>query len=387
MNILVAPDSFKGSMTAMEAAKAMKEGIHHVYPEANVNLLPMADGGEGTMESLIEATSGTTFEVEAQDALGRVVLGEYGVMGDGKTAVIELATVSGLQHLTVNERNPYITSTYGTGQLILHALDKGFTKFIICLGGSATNDGGVGMLKALGYNFVDALGNELEAGGLALCDLHKIDTSEVKPVVSEASFQVACDVTNPLLGKNGASAIYGPQKGATREMVQALDESLTVFAKYVEHEKQLNLQNKPGVGAAGGTAFGLVAFLNATLKSGIEIVMEHTEFESLLCNKSIDLLITGEGKIDTQTSSGKVISGLVDIASKYDVPTIALAGSVVGNLDILYDKGLTAAFSILQEPLPLVDAMTDGKHLIRKETEQILRLILKIQERNSKGIN
>lgn len=380
MNILVAPDSFKGSMTSKEAAISIKEGIHLVRPETNVNLLPMADGGEGTMKSLIEATSGTTFKVKVQDALGREIIGEYGVMGDGKTAIVELATVSGLQNLLVDERNPFITSTFGTGQLIHHALNEGFTKFIICLGGSATNDGGVGILKALGYKFLDASGNHLEAGGLALRDLHEIDASEVEQILSKATFQVACDVTNPLLGENGAAAIYGPQKGATHEMVQQLDQSLTVFAEYVKNEKQLDLQYTPGVGAAGGTAFGFVAFLNAELQSGIKIVMEHTKFESYLRNKSIDLLITGEGKIDSQTSSGKVISGLVEAANKYDVPTIAIAGSVKGNIDALYEKGLTAAFSILQEPMSLEDAIADGKQLVKNKVEQIFKLVLKMKE-------
>src|SRR5699024_8208606 len=224
MNVLIAPDSFKGSVTAKEAATSMKRGIYQVNPKTNVELVPMADGREGTMISLVEATSGTIFNVEVQDPLGRSIIGEYGVMGDGETAIIELASASGLQNLAYDEQNPFITSTYGTGQLILHALKQGYSKFLICLGGSATNDGGAGILKALGFNFLDINGQCLSEGGLALRHLKTIDTSEVESIAKNATFQIACDVTNPLLGKNGATAIYGPQKGATPEMVSELEQ-------------------------------------------------------------------------------------------------------------------------------------------------------------------
>lgn len=382
MNVLIAPDSFKGSVTAKEAATSMKRGIYQVNPKTNVELVPMADGGEGTMISLVEATSGTIFNVEVQDPLGRNIIGEYGVMGDGKTAIIELASASGLQNISNEEQNPYITSTYGTGQLIYHALEQGFNKFVICLGGSSTNDGGAGILKALGFKFLDHNGNCLSEGGLALQQLKKIDTSDVKSVVRNATFQIACDVTNPLLGKNGASSIYGPQKGATAEMVDELDKSLMVFAEYVKQQKGNDLQSIPGAGAAGGTAFGLLAFLNAELKPGIDIVIEHTKFESYFTNQSVDLLLTGEGKIDAQTNSGKVVSGLAEMANRYNIPTVAIAGAIEENINPLYEKGLTAAFCILQEPMSLTETILNGEYLIEKSTEQVFRLVQGVRNKN-----
>jgi glycerate kinase len=375
MNILIAPDSFKGSVTAKEAARAMKEGIRKAQAKADVQMIPMADGGEGTMISLVEATGGSFHEVEVEDPLGRPILSQYGILGDRQTAVIELASASGLHTLTQEELNPLVASTYGTGQLFLHALNGGIRNFIVCLGGSATNDGGSGILKALGFRFLDENGNELKPGGLGLQDLHWIDDAHVMPAVRESVFQIACDVNNPLLGPNGASCVFGPQKGATPEMAEELDEALRVFADCIERKCGRSVHRVPGAGAAGGAAAGLLAFLNADLKPGVELVMEAVHFEELIQRESFDFLLTGEGKVDSQTISGKVVAGLAAVAKQYHLPTIALAGSVEGDLGPLYENGLTAAFSITDGPMSLHEAMKNGSGLIKKQTEQIFRLL------------
>lgn len=375
MKILIAPDSFKGSLSAKEAAESMRKGLLTAVPQAETEIIPMADGGEGTMTAIIEATQGSLIDVKVQDPLGRPIQGHYGVTGDGRKAVIELAEASGLDKLAKEELNPLTASTYGTGQFIVHALEKGLREFIICLGGSATNDGGTGLLKALGYQFFDADGEELSHGGLALKDLYKIDETHVVEGVRDAVFQVACDVNNPLTGPNGASAVFGPQKGATPEMVEHLDAALAVFAGTVEKETGRSIDEIPGAGAAGGAAAGLVAFLNAELKPGIHIVTETLHVQERLERQSFDFLLTGEGKIDGQTASGKVVAGLAELAKQYGVPVIALGGAVEGNLDPLYEKGLSAAFSITDRPMPLEEAMKDGESLISRKTEQIFRLI------------
>lgn len=375
MKILIAPDSFKGSVTAKEAAQAMERGIHKVLPDADVHMVPMADGGEGTMICLVEATGGVIHEVEVQDPLGRDMIGQYGVTGDGQTAIIELASASGLHTLTKEELDPCVASTYGSGQLIAHALNRGLRSFIICLGGSATNDAGSGLLKALGFRFLDSVGRELVPGGDALKNLHTIDESNVNLQVKQATFHVACDVNNPFIGSNGASAVFGPQKGATPEMVEQLDEALTVFANCIEKQKGQSIHQFPGSGAAGGTAGGLLALVNAELKPGIKIAIKALHFEKLLQRGQFDILLTGEGKIDGQTASGKVVAGLTELAKQYGIPTIALAGAVEGDLTPLYEKGLTAAFSITDGPMSLEEAMAAGSFLIEKQTEQVIRLI------------
>lgn len=375
MNILIAPDSFKGSLTARKAAESMEIGVLKAIPQAKTRLIPMADGGEGTMIALIEATQGFFAELEVKDPLGRPIRGHYGVTGDGETAVIELAEASGLDKLAKSELDPLAASTFGTGQFILHALEQGLRRFIICLGGSATNDGGSGILKALGFRFLNEAGNELAPGGLALKNLHAIDDSSVVPSVGEAVFQVACDVNNPLIGRNGASAIFGPQKGATVEMAEQLDDALTVFANCIQEKTGKSVHQIPGAGAAGGTAAGLVAFLDTELKPGIRIVTDTLCLKELLENQSFDFLLTGEGKIDGQTASGKVVAGLSEVAKAHGLPVIALGGAVEGNLGPLHEKGMTAAFSITDGPMPLETAMKSGGQLIARQTEQIFRLI------------
>lgn len=375
MNILIAPDSFKGSLTAKEVARAVQKGIHRVKRETNVEILPMADGGEGTITSLVEATQGSLIETEVEDPLGRSIFAQYGLTGDGETAIIELAAASGLDRLSEVELDPCSASTYGTGQLIRHALDQGVRQFIVCLGGSATNDGGVGILKALGFEFLDEQGERIAPGGRGLKDVHFIKDTAVPVEVHEASFQIAYDVNNPFIGPQGASAVFGPQKGATPEVVQALDEALTRFADRIEQKTGQLIHDLPGAGAAGGTAGGLVAFLQAELKSGIQLVMETVEFEKILEKEQIDLLLTGEGKIDGQTASGKVISGLAGVAKQYQIPTIAITGSMEGDLGALYEKGLSAAFSITSGPMSLEDSMKRASELIEMKVEQVMRVL------------
>lgn len=374
MRILIAPDSFKGSVTAKEAAQAMKTGVYNVRSDAEVHMMPMADGGEGTMIALVESTEGSVHEVEAEDPLGRKTTAQYGVTGDGGTAIIELASASGLHTLTKDERDPRVASTFGTGWLILDALEQGIRNFIICLGGSATNDGGAGFLKALGFRFLDVNGSELDSGGLALNQLHTIDESNVEPRVREATFQVACDVNNPFIGSKGASAVFGPQKGATPEIVGQLDTALTVLADCIQQQTGQSIHSLAGAGAAGGTAGGIMAFLNAELKPGIKLVTDVLHLEDLLKSHHFDLLLSGEGKIDGQTASGKVVAGLAELAQKYHVPVVALAGAAEGNLNDLHKKGLTASFSITDGPMSLEEAMKNGKALIEKQATQVFRL-------------
>ncbi|WP_093339669.1 glycerate kinase [Salibacterium halotolerans] len=375
MKVLIAPDSFKGSLTAKEVASAMKRGIRKVRIGADVELIPIADGGEGTMDSLVEATSGSYYECKVEDPLGRSVSAQYGITKDNKTAVIELSSASGLNILTENELDPYSASTYGTGQLIMHALNEGVRNFIICLGGSATNDGGSGILKALGYRLVDKNGDTIKPGGIGLKNLHFIDDSQVSPKVQEAFFQIACDVNNPFVGSNGAAAIFGPQKGANSEMVQELDNAMMVFANCIEQKTRQSVHHVPGAGAAGGAAGGLMGFLNAELKPGIQLVMEAVQLEEFIQQETFDLLLTGEGKIDSQTASGKVVAGLAEVAKRYSLPTVALSGNVDGELTTLYNRGLSAVFSITNGPMTLRDAMSEGSDLIEKQTEQIFRLL------------
>ncbi|GGH83745.1 glycerate kinase [Pullulanibacillus pueri] len=374
MNILIAPDSFKGSASTTEVAQAIRAGILEVLPDAETTILPMADGGEGTTHALVAASHGELFTTTVHDPLGRPIIGEYGVIHQ-KTAVIELASASGLTTLKPSELNPYEATSYGTGELMIHALNQGIKHFIICLGGSATNDGGAGLLQALGFRFLDKNDEPLSSGGLALQKLHSIDVSHVDPRVREAQFEIACDVTNPLIGPNGASAIFGPQKGATPKMVAALDHALAIFADCIEKELGVKIHNLPGAGAAGGTAGGLIAFLNGTLKPGITMVTEALNLENLIQEKAFDLLLTGEGKIDGQTASGKVVAGLSQWAKQYHLPVIALAGAIEGDLTPLYEKGLTSAFSIADGPMSLEDSMEKGKVLLQKQTARLFRLI------------
>ncbi|MBO3062610.1 glycerate kinase [Mammaliicoccus fleurettii] len=380
MKVLIAPDSFKGSSDALTVAHAMQNGILKVDSKSETVIIPMADGGEGTMINLVQATNGTVVTANSVDPLGRQMESKYGISGDGKTAIIELATSSGIDLLNAEELNPLKTTTYGTGMLIKDALERNIKHFIICLGGSATNDAGVGLLQALGFRFLDKNGLDINLGGQYIKDIVTIDDSNVMSLMKEANFEIACDVTNPLIGTNGASYIFGPQKGASVEAVKILDNAIEQFANIIEQQKNLSIHQIEGAGAAGGTAGSMLAFLNANLKRGIELVIDFVELNEMLKQENFDLIITGEGKIDGQTAGGKVISGMCQKAHEYGIPIIALGGSVEGNLSELYNQGLTAAYSITNGPMNLEEAMQNSSCLIEQQTEQIFRTIKMINK-------
>ncbi|WP_028992177.1 glycerate kinase [Thermoanaerobacter thermocopriae] len=372
MKILIAPDKFKESLSALKVADSIEKGILKVFPKVVIEKVPMADGGEGTVESLVNATGGKIIKTNVKDPLFRDIESFYGILGDGETAVIEMAAASGLYLLKDYERNPMITTTYGTGQLIKDALDKGCRNFIIAVGGSATNDGGAGMATALGVKFYDKDGREIGLGGGALSKIYSIDTSNLDYRLKECRFIVACDVANPLIGENGASRVYGPQKGATKEMVKVLDKNLEHYGKLLEKYFNKRIIDVPGSGAAGGLGAGLMAFLNAQLKSGIEIIIEALKLEEKI--KEADIVISGEGKVDFQTAFGKTISGIAKLCKKHNKPLIVIAGTVE-DIEKLYEIGVSSVFSIMEKPMSLEDAIKNAPTLLEKSAERIFRLI------------
>lgn len=372
MKIIIAPDSFKGSISAKQLCASIKEGIMRVFPQSEVIELPLADGGEGTMENLVYASKGSMVKLEVRDPLNRPVNASYGVLGDGKTVVIEMAQASGLPLLADEERNPLITTSYGTGELVTHALDAGYRRFIIALGGSATNDGGAGMMQALGLVLTDAAGQPLPPGGAALLQLAHMDSTKLDPRLRESSFDIACDVTNPLCGPNGASAIFGPQKGATAEMVSLLDAALLHYGQMIRREFGIDVLHTPGSGAAGGMGAALYGFFNAQMLSGIEMMLEQLEWQKHLPGTT--LIITGEGKLDDQTLSGKVIAGVCRSAFPYRIPVIALCGMLELSGDELNKLGLQAAFSIAKGPVSLETALENTAQWAMEQTEQVMRM-------------
>lgn len=372
MRVIAAPDSFKGSLSAGALCSAIDKGVRKVFPQADILQLPMADGGEGTIDSMVHALNGEVRTVSVTDPLGRDVIAKYGVLRNGLTAVIEMAQASGLPLLKPQEYNPKVTSTYGTGMLIKHCLDEGFREILIGLGGSATNDAGAGMMKALGMEFLDSAGCRLPEGGIHLKSLHHIDDSALDERIQKTTFILASDVTNPLCGDQGASAVFGPQKGANPADVVALDSALRRYAEVLE--QQLGFETgTPGSGAAGGTGASAIAFLEADMRSGIELVMDYYRFDSELCES--DLVITGEGRIDHQTSAGKVISGICKRANRQRVPVIALCGSVQLNGEEMTQLGLTACFPIANGPCSLKMALRHTAIWTEERTEQIFRLL------------
>lgn len=371
--VIIAIDSFKGSLSSLEAAAYIETGVLRVYPEARVVKIPVADGGEGTVDALVEATSGKHHTVSVSDPLGRSVSAAYGILGDGVTAVMEMASASGLPLLNPSERNPVLTSTFGTGELILSALESGCRNFLIGIGGSATNDGGTGMLEALGFRFFDAAGGQVRGCGGNLSQIVRIDETQVHPALSESHFTVACDVNNPFYGPNGAAFVFAPQKGATPEMVKMLDNGLSSFSALIRKEKGIDLMQVPGSGAAGGLGGAFCVFLNAELKPGIDMVLDAVDFDRRIAGA--DLLFTGEGRMDSQTVCGKTPYGILLRAQRQDIPVIALCGAV-RDFDILNVAGFQAIFSIQTEAASLEKAMEKnyaGMNLIHT-TEQILRI-------------
>lgn len=374
MKIILAPDSYKGSLTSPEVCRAMAAGIKRVVPDAEVVAVPIADGGEGTVQALITATGGRLLRKRVTGPLGNPVEAFFGILGDGKTAVIEMATASGLPLVPADKRDPRTTTTHGTGELIRAALDAGCTRLIIGIGGSATNDGGAGMARALGYRFWDSENHDLPLGGAALIRLKHIDSSGKDPRLDKTEVMVACDVTNPLVGATGASAVFGPQKGATPEMVIELDQALTHFAAVIEQELGRSIANLPGAGAAGGLGGGLAVFLHADLRPGIEIVIEAAKLEEKLTGAH--LVITGEGCIDGQTIMGKAPVGVAKAAKKRGIPVLAVAGSLGPGAERVYQHGIDGVVSIIDRPMPLKEALANAANLVAGATERMLRIYL-----------
>jgi len=373
MRILVAPDSFKGSLTAMEAAKNIKKGINSYDSKIDVELLPMADGGEGTVQSLVDATNGEIIEKEVNGPLGNKVKAFYGLLGDQKTAVIEMAAASGLPLVPEGKKNPLKTTTYGTGELIASALDAGAQKIIIGIGGSATNDAGVGMAQALGAEILDAEGQQIDFGGGNLDKIEKINLDKLDSRLQDVEVVVACDVDNPLYGKDGAAYVYAPQKGADPEMVKILDQNLRHFNQIAIKELNKDINKIPGAGAAGGLGAGLVAFLDAELKAGVDIVLDIIDFESYL--KDVDLVITGEGMLDGQSIYGKTPVGVSRSAAKKDIPVIAIAGTLGEGVEKILDYGINSYFSIIDRPAELKEIIEESPELLANLSEQIIRTI------------
>ena len=370
--IIIAPDSFKGSLTSIEVANAIEEGIKKVFPNCEIVKTAIADGGEGTTETLVNALNGEKVKVKVHDPLMRPIEVEYGLVDNGRTAVIEMAAASGITLLRKQEQNPAITTTFGTGEIIKDALKRGCRSFLIGIGGSATNDAGTGMLKALGYRFLDKNGNETDGTGKSLHSICSIDKSGAMSGLKDANFTIACDVNNPFSGPNGAASVYAPQKGANKQMVKELDEGLESFRKLIETETEIDLNTVSGAGAAGGLGGGFVAFLNAQLKPGIEMVLEAVDFDKHLQNA--DLVITGEGKLDKQTGMGKAAIGVLDAANKRNVPVIAIGGSIE-DIENLNKRGFLSLFSIVPYPISMEEAM--HKENARRNTIQITEQIMK----------
>ncbi|MDF2152920.1 glycerate kinase [Vibrio sp. CAU 1672] len=359
MKIVIAPDSYKESLTAMEVASAIEKGFKQVLPEAEYIKLPMADGGEGTVQSLVDATSGSIVNCDVTGPLGQTVPGFYGLLGDGNTVVIEMAAASGLHLVQPAQRNPLLTTTYGTGELIKAALNAGARHIIVGIGGSATNDGGIGMAQALGAKLLDGEGNELGFGGGQLGKLARIDLSGLDARLKEVRLEVACDVDNTLCGPKGASQVFGPQKGATAEMVARLDANLAHYAEIIKAETGNDIKNRPGAGAAGGLGAALIGLLNAELRPGIEIVMDAVNLAAVV--NDADLVITGEGRIDSQTIHGKTPIGVARTAKRFDLPVIGIAGSLTHDCGVVHQHGIDMVFSVVNGAVDLPTALTQAE--------------------------
>ncbi|MEL7896849.1 glycerate kinase [Vreelandella neptunia] len=372
MNVLLCPDSFKDALSAQDAAAAMARGVQRANPEAHVQVCPLADGGEGSLDALIAATGAERRQLNVQDALGRPRQAAWGWLSDQRTAFIELAEASGLQHLEIDERNALHTSTFGVGELLLAALDQGAEKALLLLGGSATNDGGAGMLQALGARFLDRHGEHLPPGGAALNQLASLELNGLDPRLAKLTLEAAVDVDNPLLGEHGASAVFGPQKGASPEEVEQLDRALGHFADISAQALGDDYRKLPGAGAAGGMGFAAKAFLNATLKPGIEMIMQQADMASLLA--CADLVITGEGRLDGQSLAGKTPIGVSRAAKRLRKPVIVLAGSLGDGWQACFDEGVTAAFALADGPMTLADALPRTAELLEARCESLLRL-------------
>lgn len=372
LKIVIAPDSFKQALTAQQVATALYRGWSRVYPQADYQLVPMADGGEGTVQSLIDATGGQRLEAIVSGPLGTPVHGFWGLLGDGKTAVIEMAAAAGLEYLSDSARDPMHATTYGVGELIRSALDHGVTHIILGLGGSATNDAGAGMAEALGFRLLDDKGQKLARGGAALSRLASIDASAADRRLAKTRVDLASDVTNPLTGEHGASAVFGPQKGATPNQVRLLDKALARFAAVVRRDLAIDVENQPGAGAAGGLGAGGLCFLNGHFQHGIDLIIEETGLRQTLRDAS--LVITGEGKIDGQTLFGKTPIGVARCAKQFGIPVIAFAGYLAPDASSVYAHGIDAIFSITPGILSLPEALQSSAQNLTRCAENTARL-------------
>lgn len=374
MKVVIAPDSFKENLTARQVADAVAQGVRRACPDCVCVTVPVADGGEGTVQALVDATGGQLHELEVTGPLGDPVRAGFGLTGDGRTAVIEMAWASGLPLVAPDRRNPLVTTTYGTGELIRAALAAGVEKILIGIGGSATVDGGIGMAQALGAKFVGPRG-ELGFGGGALAELERIDVSGLDGRLKRVDVEVACDVDNPLTGPEGAAAVYGPQKGATPEQVSALDRNLGHLADCIEHDLGVSVRDLHGAGAAGGLGAGLVAFLGARLRPGVEMVLEAVRLRDHLVGA--DLCITAEGKLDRQTAFGKTPVGVARLARSADVPVVALAAILEPGYESVFSHGVSACFAIADRPLSPEESMSRAAELVAGSAENVMRLFLR----------
>lgn len=375
MKVVVAIDSLKGSLSSLDAGQAIRRGITRVYPDAQVLVRPLADGGEGTVEALALGMGGRLESVSVTGPLGEPVEGVYGILDESKTAIIEMSQAAGITLISADARNPMHTTTYGVGEMIRHAISRGCRRFIVGIGGSATNDGGIGMLQALGYEMLDGNGNQVSFGAKGLQELREITDTHVLPELSACTFRVACDVTNPLCGEQGASAVYGPQKGATPSMVREMDQWLDRYADLASRNFPHADKLHPGAGAAGGLGFAFLAFTNAVLESGIRIVLEETKLKDYV--KDADIVVTGEGRLDAQTVMGKAPVGVASIAKKYEKPVLAFSGCVTQDARVCNEHGIDAYFPILRSAMTLDEAMdhTQAEQNMTAAAEQVFRLV------------
>lgn len=372
MKIIIAPDSFKESLTALEVAEAIESGFRKIYPHAEYVKIPMADGGEGTVQSLVDATQGQLIQTDATAPLGNKVQATFGLSGDKQTAIIEMAAASGLHLVPLSQRNPLKTTSFGTGELIKAALDRGVKKIILGIGGSATNDAGIGMLQALGVRCLNRQGENITFGAESLPQIQTIDLSQLDPRLFEVEFEVACDVSNPLCGVNGASAIFGPQKGATPEMVPLLDQALLHVSHIVEQQWGLNIRDKAGAGAAGGMGGGLLLLPKVRLISGVKIVVEMLNLANHI--KDADLVITGEGRMDGQTAQGKTPVGVALTAKQFNKPVIAIVGCLREDYEVVYQQGIDAVFPIIRQLNSLEETLKCGRENLISAAQNIARL-------------
>lgn len=375
MNIVIAIDSFKGSMTSMEAGKSAAEGIRRVYPSAQIQVRPLADGGEGTVEALTAGLGGKLVTIPVTGPAGLLVDCPYGIVEETKTAIIEMSGAAGITQVTETQRNPLHTTTYGVGEVIKDAIHKGCRHFIVGIGGSATNDGGLGMLQALGFDMLDASGQPVSMFGKGLADLTQISAEHVLPELADCTFRIACDVTNPLCGEHGCSAVFGPQKGATPDIVQQMDGWLSAYATLAKNSFPKANPNHAGAGAAGGLGFAFLTFFNATLESGVKIVLEETRLSDYV--KDADIVLTGEGRLDGQTVMGKAPIGVAQTAKEHGCTVLGFSGSVAKDASACNEKGIDAFFPILRGVSTLEEAMDTEKarQNMADTVEQVFRTI------------